>query len=90
MFHLTSLEKYFIIIMLDFFYRLMLHLDVFSLTFHLTFLNFSWIGSYSDFNLLKIVMNLDLLGMVSVMFQLFTVFIILFMGLSILPVIIIV
>ena len=49
-------------------------LDVFSLTFYPTFLNFNWIGSYSHFNLLKILMNLDLLEMVSVMFQLFTAY----------------
>ena len=50
-------------------------LDVFSVTFHPTFLNFNWIRSYSHFNLLKILKNLDLLRMVSVMFQLLTAYI---------------
>ena len=47
-------------------------MNVFSLTFHPTFLDFNWIGSYSYFNLLKILVNFDLLGMVLVMFRLFT------------------
>ena len=50
-------------------------LGVLSLTFHPTFLYCNWIGSYFHFNLLKILMNLDLLEMVpvSVLFHLFTV-----------------
>ena len=51
-------------------------LDVFSLTFYSTFLNLNWKGSYFRvFNRLKILINLDLLGMMSVMFHLFTVYI---------------
>ena len=52
------------------------NLDVFSLTFYPTFLNLNWKGSYFHiFNRLKILINLDLLGMVLVMFHLFTVYI---------------
>ena len=51
-------------------------LDIFSLTFYPTFLNLNWKGSFIHiFNRLKILINLDLLGMVSVMFHLFTVYI---------------
>ena len=51
-------------------------LDVCSLTFYPTFLNLNWKGSYFHiFIRLKILINLDLLGMVSVMFHLFTVYI---------------
>ena len=41
----------------------------FLLTFQPTILNFNWTGSYSYFNLLTILIEIDLLGMVLVIFH---------------------